>query len=218
MSLAETLKISGYLKTPLIIEAFKAIRRVDFLPADLVVSSMPELSLKELAELDTALPIGYGQTISQPSVVAFMLELLQPEPGHKILDIGFGSGWTTALLSHIVGQKSGGKVVAVERIEKLRNFGESNFLKYNFKRKDIAEFIFGDASLGLADYSPYDRILASASTDEIPNAWIEQLKPNGRLVASRGFSILQIIKDCKGGIKSIEYPGFVFVPLLKDTG
>ena len=95
MALIETLIQEGWLKTPRIIEAFKKIKRADFLPAE----------QRPLAELNEALSIGQGQTISQPLVVAFMLELLQPEPGDKILDIGSGSGWTTALLAHIVSQK-----------------------------------------------------------------------------------------------------------------
>jgi protein-L-isoaspartate(D-aspartate) O-methyltransferase len=146
-----------------------------------------------------------------------MLELLQPRPGDKILDIGSGSGWTTALLSHIAGRETGGKVIAVERIKKLRDFGESNVLKYNFVKKGVAEFVFGDASCGYKPRAPYDRILASAAVGAVPKDWIDQLKPGGRLVMQREFSILHIIKDREGGIKSIEHPGFVFVPLVKDT-
>ena len=93
MALIDNLIQEGWLKTPRIIEAFRKIKRVDFLPEN----------IKNLAELNEALPIGYGQTISQPLVVAFMLEQLQPEIGDKILDVGSGSGWTSALLGEIVG-------------------------------------------------------------------------------------------------------------------
>ncbi len=86
MFLIDELIDDGWLKTPEIIEAFRKIKRADFLPED----------LKKSAELNEALPIGYGQTISQPLVVAFMLEQLSPQPGDKILDVGSGSGWTTA--------------------------------------------------------------------------------------------------------------------------
>ncbi len=99
MALVENLIQEGWLKTPQIISAFRKIQRVDFLPDH----------LKELAELNEALPIGGGQTISQPLVVAFMLELLQPEAGDKILDVGSGSGWTTALLAQILSQKGNPK-------------------------------------------------------------------------------------------------------------
>ena len=95
MALIDSLVEQGWLKTPRIIKAFRKIKRIDFLPED----------MKDLAELNEALPIGYGQTISQPLVVAFMLELLEPKPGDKILDIGAGSGWTTALLAEIVSQQ-----------------------------------------------------------------------------------------------------------------
>jgi protein-L-isoaspartate(D-aspartate) O-methyltransferase len=83
-----------YLKTPLIIEAFKNINRADFLPEN----------LRGQAGVDAPMPIGFGQTISQPLTVAFMLELLRPEPGDKILDVGAGSGWTSALLARCVAQ------------------------------------------------------------------------------------------------------------------
>ena len=94
MTLIDDLIKDGWLKTPLIIDAFKKIKRADFIDekSEVLGSSYNE----ELAELDTALPIGYGQTISQPLVVAFMIEQLQPEKGDKVLDVGSGSGWTTA--------------------------------------------------------------------------------------------------------------------------
>ena len=125
MNLIDSLIEEGWLKTPRIIEAFRKIKRVDFLPRE----------IKDLAELNEALSIGYGQTISQPLVVAFMLELLDPQPGNKILDIGSGTGWTTALLAQIVGQK--GKVIAIDIIPELVEFGKQNVAKYNFIEKGL---------------------------------------------------------------------------------
>ena len=93
MTLIDELIKDKWLKTPKIIRAFREIKRADFMPED----------MKYLAELNEALPIGQGQTISQPLVVAFMMELLQPEEGDKILDIGSGSGWTSALLGNLAG-------------------------------------------------------------------------------------------------------------------
>ena len=104
MALIDHLINEGWLKAPRIIEAFRRIKRVDFLPED----------MEDLAELNEALPIGYGQTISQPLVVVFMLEQLEPKEGDKILDIGSGSGWTSALLGEIVGKK--GRVIAIDVI------------------------------------------------------------------------------------------------------
>ena len=202
MALIDSLIQKGYLKTPRIIEAFKKIKREDFLPS----------GSEDLAEIDEAMPIGFGQTISQPLVVAFMLELLQPEPGDKILDVGSGSGWTTGLLSEIVGEK--GKVIAVELVPELKEFGEKNVARYNFIEKGIAEFICADGSKGFKEEAPFDKILASAAAVRLPQAWKEQLKVNGRIVVPINSSIWRFIKIGDSMFKEEEYPGFVFVPLI----
>ena len=202
MFLIDSLIKEGWLKTPRIIEAFERIKRVDFLPED----------MKDMAEMNEALPIGDGQTISQPLVVAFMLEQLEPEPGDKILDIGAGSGWTTALLAEIVGKK--GKVFGIEIVPELKEFGERNVHKYNFIEKGIVKFIGGDGSKGYQEEVPFDRILASASAKEVPQAWKEQLKIGGRIVAPIGSSIWMIEKESEESFKKVEYPGFAFVPLI----
>ena len=208
MALINSLIQEGWLKTEKYIKAFEKIKRADFLPED----------SKDLAELNEALPIGFGQTVSQPLVVAFMVELLKPEEGEKILDVGSGSGWTAALLAEIVGDK--GKVIALEIVSELKEFGEKNILKYNFIKEERAEFICTDGSKGYKKEAPYDKILASASVQgEIPRAWKEQLKIGGRIVAPMGNSIWLIIKNPPAGgqeeFEEIEYPGFVFVPLIE---
>ena len=210
MNLIDFLIKEGWLKTPRIIEAFREIKRVDFLPND----------IKDLAEMNEALPIGYGQTISQPLVVAFMLELLDPRPGDKILDIGSGSGWTTALLAEIVGEK--GKVIAIEIVPELKEFGEKNVSKYNFIKKGITEFICVDGSKGYPNISTcpelaegFDKILASASARELPRAWKEQLKIGGRIVTPIGSSIWLFIKKTENEFEETEFPGFAFVPLIE---
>jgi len=199
----------GYLKTPLIIEAFRKINREDFLPED----------LKNEADINAPLPIGFGQTISQPLTVAFMLELLEPKPGEKILDIGSGSGWQIALLSYCVGEK--GKVFGVERVAELAEFGEKNAEKYGFVKKGIAKFIIGDGSKGLKNEAPFDKIIAAASAKEIPEAWKKQVKIGGRIVAPVNESIWLLVKksDLPAGrqgneFEEKEFPGFVFVPLI----
>lgn len=253
MELIDSLINEGWLKTPRIIGAFRKIKRADFLPArtrhnfadvDGSVAGWPD-DMKDLAELNEALSIGYGQTISQPLVVAFMMELLQPSVGEKILDIGSGSGWTTALLSEIVGNK--GKVIAIEIVPELKKFGEKNVEKYNFLapyrtegsgagiEKGIAEFICADGSKGYKKEAPYDKILASAAiypvrnevsngVDKLPSAWKEQLKIGGRIVTPIGSSIWLFIKKSssfaeatkdKAEFEEIEYPGFAFVPLIE---
>ena len=168
--------------------------------------------IKNLAEINEAMPIGHGQTISQPLVVAFMLEQLKPRQGEKILDIGSGSAWTTALLAEIVGQQ--GKVIAIEVVPELKKFGEKNLAKYNFTKKGIVEFICANGSKGYKKEAPYDKILCSASAEEIPQAWKEQLKTGGRIVAPCKSSILLLIKKSENNFEEKEYPGFVFVPLI----
>jgi protein-L-isoaspartate(D-aspartate) O-methyltransferase len=239
MNLIDSLIKEGWLKNPRIIEAFRQIKRVDFLPAAHEVGEPRPLygreDSKDLAELNEALPIGYGQTISQPLVVAFMLELLDPQPGEKILDIGSGSGWTSALLAYIVSQKGNskseilnpkqipnsksqipnGKVVAIEIIPELKEFGESNVAKYNFIEKGVVKFICADGSKGYQKEAPFDKILASASARKLPQAWKEQLKVGGRIVTPIGTSIWLFVKKSENEFEETEYPGFVFVPLIE---
>jgi protein-L-isoaspartate(D-aspartate) O-methyltransferase len=202
MTLIDSLIQEGWLKTDRIIEAFRKIQRVDFLPD----------SIKDLAELNEALPIGFGQTISQPLVVAFMLELLEPKPGEKILDIGSGSGWTSALLAEIVSES--GRVIAIEVIRELKKFGEDNTRKYDFIRQGRVKFIYGDGSKGYLREATFDKILASASAEKIPKAWREQIKIGGRIVTPIGSSIWLFIRKSEKEFEEIEYPGFVFVPLV----
>jgi len=203
MELIDSLIKDGWLKTPIIIEAFKKIKRADFLPED----------IKDLAELNEALPIGFGQTISQPLVVAFMLELLKPQSGEKILDIGTGSGWTSALLGEIVGEH--GKIIALEIIPELKEFGKKNAAKYNFLEKKIINFMSADGSRGYKKEAPFDKILASASAEKLPPAWKNQLKTGGRIVTPIGSSIWLFLKKSEDQFEETEYPGFAFVPLIE---
>ena len=204
MSLIDSLIKEGWLKTERIIEAFGKIKRADFLPED----------MRNLAELNEALSIGQGQTISQPLVVAFMIEKLGPQPGDKILDIGSGSGWTSALLAEIVGEK--GKVFALEVIPELKEFGEKNVAKYNFIKKGIVQFILADGSKGYLKEAPFAKILVSAAVQKkIPQAWREQLKVGGIIVSPWGSSIWLFKKKSETEFEEIEYPGFAFVPLVE---
>ena len=211
----------GILKTPEIINAFKKIDRANFVPKE----------LKQNAYVNEPLPIGDGQTISQPYTVAFMMELLRPGAGDKIFEIGFGSGWQTALLAHIVSQKKSearnpksetkGTIFAVERIPELYRFGRKNIAKYGFIKNGIVKTIGGDATLGLKRHAPFDRIIAAASAEELPAIWLKELKVGGRLVAPVKNSIWLYIKESdlpagrqENNFEKKEYPGFIFVSLI----
>jgi protein-L-isoaspartate(D-aspartate) O-methyltransferase len=165
---------------------------------------------QHLASIDEAMPIGYGQTISQPYTVRLMLEWLDPQPGDKVLDIGSGSGWSTALLAKMVGPK--GKVFAVERIPELVDFGQNNCEKYGIRN---VHFSTADDGLGLPEYAPFDRILVSAASDKFPAELLNQLKVGGKLVIPVMHDILEVTKTSKQKGRDVrKHPGFVFVPLL----
>lgn len=190
---------SSMLKSPLIIDAFRTIDRKYFVPEEYA----------DGAYIDAPLPIGNYQTISQPSTVAFMLERLDPQGGNKVLDIGSGSGWTTALLCYIVGDK--GSVTGVERVDTLVEQGSENLSKFRFNNHCHIEKA-GD-KLGLPG-EQFDRILVSASADEIPEGLFSQLKIGGILVIPIGESIFKFTKVSEAQVDKEEFYGFVFVPLI----
>ena len=187
------------LKTALTREAFEAVDRADFVP--------PEY--QDEAYEDYPLQIGAGQTISQPSTVAFMLELLEPQVGQKILDVGCGSGWTTALLGHIAGEK--GSVLGLERIPELIAFGQKNLARYVFPQARIEQ---AGAELGKPSEAPFDRILVSAAAEKLPESLIGQLVQGGVLVVPVRDAILKIHKKQSGEIETVRHEGFAFVPLI----
>lgn len=190
---------SNILKTKSIIQAFEKIDRKDFVP----------LKYTNEAYNDYPLSIGFGQTISQPSTVVLMLEILSPQKGDQVLDVGSGSGWTTALLGEIVGVR--GKVCGVELIQDLVLFSRYNLEKYDLKNTRIYQ---ATQHLGLKEKGPFDKILVSASAKDIPEELIDQLKVGGTMVIPIQNSIFKIHKKSKDKIEKQEVPGFVFVPLI----
>ncbi|MDD5290889.1 MAG: protein-L-isoaspartate O-methyltransferase [Patescibacteria group bacterium] len=209
MSLTDDLIEIGYLKTLEIIEAFRKIKRKDFLVSEDEAE----------AEINAPVAIGFGQTISQPATVAFMFELLEPKRGEKILDVGSGSGWTSSLLAQIVGEE--GKVYGIERIRQLKEMAESNADKYDFIRNGIVKIFCSDGTLGLPDLAPFDKIIVAAAAEEIPEALTNQLKVGGRLVIPVGkqFESQDMVVVERAGeneFKKKIFPGFIFVPLVED--
>ncbi|KKU81316.1 MAG: Protein-L-isoaspartate(D-aspartate)O-methyltrans ferase [Parcubacteria group bacterium GW2011_GWA1_47_8] len=200
-SLIEHLKDTGVLKTPAIIRAFEHIDRKYFVSEE----------LRSLAYADEALPIGMGQTISQPFTVAFMLELLSAQKGDYVLDVGSGSGFTTALLADIIGEK--GRVIGVEIVPALVSMGKENLARYHFAHAEIKKT---GEMLGSPADAPFDKILVSAAAEQIPLSLVGQLKVGGRMVIPVGNDILKIEKNADGSIATEKHSGFVFVPLIGE--
>lgn len=185
-------------------QAFVAVERHCFMPTD----------NQHMADYDAPFSIGHAQTISQPTTVKHMLLWLAPETGQRILDVGSGSGWSSALLAYLVGPT--GSVFAVERIPVLKRFGETNCQRFG---GDNIEFFITENRLGLATHAPFDRILVSAAaTDKIPDELVNQLAPNGKLVIPVNNSIFELQKNAQGEIEYChEHFGYVFVPLIIET-
>jgi len=197
--LIDTMIVSEILRSPEIIDAFSAVDRKYFVP----------MALWEHSYVDAPLSLGHEQTISQPSTVAFMLEHLHVQNGDSVLDIGSGSGWTTALLCHLVGDK--GSVIGLERVDMLVVQGRKNLSTFHVAKHCRIEK--SGEKLGFPG-ELFDKILVSASADEIPEELFLQLKIGGTLVIPIGKSIFKFIKISETEVEKEEFYGFVFVPLI----
>jgi protein-L-isoaspartate(D-aspartate) O-methyltransferase len=159
------------------------------------------------------LPIGLGQTISQPSMIALMLAALDLSPKHRVLEVGSGSGYVLALLSHI-----GCAVFGVERHAELAQRSRETLRSIGITEAIVHE---GDGSLGLLDHAPYDRILVSAGAAYIPEPLLAQLAEGGRLVMPVGGDETQILVTCerddKGSLHYRAGASCVFVPLVSAS-
>lgn len=200
--LVESLRQNGYLRSDLLIEAFESVARADFLPSE----------FESEADADIPLPIGHGQMGLQPSTVAVMLELLEPRPGQRILTIGSGSGWAAGLLAYVVGDE--GKVVAFEGLNELFEECQQNLEKFDFIKSGRIECLLGEGKDGYPPEAPFDRILVTASAEEIPPSLRGQLMLSGKMVLPIRNHLCYFEKRSEDELYKEEFPGFVFIPLI----
>jgi protein-L-isoaspartate(D-aspartate) O-methyltransferase len=202
-TLKERVASSSGVSEPRILEAFERVPREAFMT--------PEFAAR--AHEDTALPIGLGQTISQPSMIALMLDALDCAPQHRVLEVGSGSGYVLALLSYL-----GCEVFGIERHSELAARARETLREIGVSDVVVHE---GDGAVGLPEHAPYDRILVSAGAPAIPDALLAELAEGGRLVMPVGRPEAQILVTCerddKGTLHYRAGASCVFVPLISDS-
>lgn len=183
-------------------DAFAAVPRQGFLPPD----------ERRRSSYDGPLPIGHGQTNSQPRTVADMLRLLEVHPGQKVLDVGAGSGWSTGLLAHLTGPD--GLVIGTEIVPELVKFGRANLAGCPETRRLPARIETADPdAVGWPTQAPYDRVLVSAQAPTLPMALVDQLKVGGRMVLPVDNTML-LVRRSPEGVDITEHGHYRFVPLL----
>jgi len=189
-----------------VVEAMKKVPRHLFVP----------YQYRNEAYVDTPLPIGKGQTISAPHMVAIMCELLDLKPGEKVLEIGTGCGYHAAVVAEIVGKN--GKVITIERHPELAERAREILKELGY---DNVIVIVGDGSKGYEPEAPYDKIYVTASAPDIPTPLLEQLKPGGKMVIPIGnfMQYLYVVeKDETGRIEKKKWGAVRFVPLVGEYG
>jgi len=196
------------IKDPRVIEAMRQVPRHSFV----------EKTYYHQAYSDYPLPIGNGQTISQPYMVGKMTELLELQPGDHVLEIGTGSGYQTAILAYL------SKIVyTIERVGDLQRVAKQILLNLGFNN---ISYMIGDGTVGWTECAPFDAIMVTAGAPEIPDPLIKQLAEKGRMVipvGGRSFQVLNFVRKYKNRISREEGTECVFVPLVgreswKDDG
>jgi protein-L-isoaspartate(D-aspartate) O-methyltransferase len=190
---------------PAILEAFLEVPREAFIAGNNV----------HLAYGDHPLPIEAGQTISQPYIVALMIQAAGIKPGDRVLEIGAGSGYAAAVISRIAG-----KVIAIERQHELVEIARERLRRLGY---DNGEIVGGDGTKGWRDAAPYDAILAAASGSHVPRPLVEQLAPGGRIVMPVGDpgwvqQLIKVTKNDDGTLVQQDLGGVRFVPLIGEEG
>ena len=190
------------IREPRVIEAMRNVPRHLFIP----------LAERERAYDDSPVPIGEGQTISQPYIVALMTELVRPEPGDIALEVGTGSGYQAAVLARLVKH--------VYTIELEATLGERAAIALREQKYDNISMRVGDGYGGWPEHAPFDVIMVTAAPEQVPQPLIDQLKPGGRLIVPVGprFNVqqLQLIeKDADGRVRTRTVSPVMFVPLRR---
>ena len=205
----------GYIKSEKVKQAMLRVPRHLFVPEN----------VRRLAYEDTPLPIGFGQTISAPHMVALMCELADLEIGMNVLEVGTGSGYHAAVIAEIIApidveKRKWGHVFTIERIPELAKFARENLTTAGYSER--VTVIVGDGTKGYAEKSPYDRIIVTAAAPSIPKPLIDQLKVGGKLIIPVGDRFLQYLyvveKKSEQEVSSKAMIPCLFVPLVGEHG
>jgi len=191
------------------VEDLEILRAFDITPRHLF---LPE-SVQHRAYEDAPVPIGFGQTASQPSLQALYLKVLELQPADRVLEIGTGSGFQTALLGQLAGH-----VYSVERIRELSQRARTAI---DALRLNNIALLVGDGTIGWSKYAPYDAILVTAGAPDVPQALVDQLAVGGRMlipVGGRDQQELMLVKKTASGVETTPVTAVVFVPLLGRFG
>ena len=205
--LVDDLKMRGYVTSKAVEDAMRRVPREEFLPAE----------LREEAYVDSPLPIGEGQTISAPHMVAIMAENLDLKPGQKILEVGTGSGYHAAVCAEVIAPD--GHIYSIERITSLASFAEDNLKRTGYAK--LVTVILGDGSKGFPDHAPYDRIFVAAGAPDVPSPLTAQLAHGGKLlvpVGTRWYQDLIMVTRQGAKLEKENLGGCVFVPLVGEYG
>ncbi|MEN3000145.1 MAG: protein-L-isoaspartate(D-aspartate) O-methyltransferase [Acidilobaceae archaeon] len=202
------LREEGYIRSQRVAQVMMKVPRELFVPEE----------LREMAYEDRPLPIGFEQTISAPSIVAYMTELLNPLPGERVLEVGTGSGYQAAILAELV--SPGGLVWSIERIPQIAEAARRRLEALGYGER--VKVVVGDGSQGYPEGAPYDKIMVTASAPEVPPPLVEQLKVGGTMVIPVGHSYMQnlylVRKGERGEVHVWRDMPVVFVPLIGKYG
>jgi protein-L-isoaspartate(D-aspartate) O-methyltransferase len=200
---AEQIEARG-VADPAVLEAMRSVPRHEFVVPD----------YRDFAYADRPLPIGLGQTISQPYIVALMTELIEPEPGDRVLEVGTGSGYQAAVAAAIVEH-----VYSIELLPELATTAADRLARLGVANVDVRA---GDGYLGWPEHAPFDGILVTAGADHVPPPLVEQLATGARMIipvdAADGGQVLQVVEKLADGSVEVRDVALVrFVPLLRGN-